>query len=464
MNEVTLGNVLVAAEIGRAPVVAESAGYVALAVADQLLRAPLSVDPASVGLSTEGAVVIEGARAASSSEAEASVRALLASLLSVSKGSTPALGAAARRPSGAGIEALVNELEGALIPVNRAAAKRAIARLARETTRARESGALRGRKPRKTVVAPPPRREVFEEAVPTRRAPGPEVPAMCIPTPPPMPVASPPPLLVDEPPQLVLDEPPTPILEVAHVAPAEVPQLELFVAEEEALDPASIEISRPIYFEDDEATPLDEVDGMTNRLPRSTYEHTLPLRFGEPPAELAALSVQPIIVVPSPARTPPPAPAASPEEIAAAAPPPPRPAPATHKEVLATQAPQSVDALLSTFEASSALPEHEVRNLLKRTAGLDPTALPPAVAEAAPETELAFASAPTPSAALAPADPTGDAQRESPEDERLHEVRLEPPRNPRAGMGIMFFLLLLALGGAVFAWVKFPWLFTGHRG
>ena len=97
MNEISLGNVLVAAELGRAPVVAESAGYLALAVADQLLRAPVSVDAGCVGLSVDGLVVIEGARASSPKEAEASVRALLASLLGVSKGTTPALGAAARR-------------------------------------------------------------------------------------------------------------------------------------------------------------------------------------------------------------------------------------------------------------------------------------------------------------------------------------------------------------------------------
>src|SRR5207344_741005 len=48
---------------------------------------------------------------------------------------TPALGAAARRKPGAGLRALVEEIEAALIPVNRAAGRRALARLAREVKR-----------------------------------------------------------------------------------------------------------------------------------------------------------------------------------------------------------------------------------------------------------------------------------------------------------------------------------------
>ncbi len=580
MNEVSLGNVLVAAELGRAPVVPESAGYVALAVADQLLRAPLSVDTGSVALSTDGVVVVEGARAATAREAEASVRALLASLLAVSKGSTPALGAAARRPSGAGIAALVDELEGALIPVNRSAAKRALARLARETSRARESGALRGRRPRRANECVP--EGVAPEAAPTRRASELPVRRAATPTPAPAWIAGAPD--VDE------DEPPTPLVDVlaaprapiapaapyadgaprwsddgasangsgtasyADVAPrrsddgasaierdaspyvdveaswAAVAPVEDAPPDEQPLDPAELEISRPIYFDGDEATSIDEVDGATNRLPRGTFEHTLPLRFGEPPSELAPLSAQPVVVVPGPASVPVDAPSepsvaahevgarkmdargddvlgidegdpsarprdvkvgredvavfeaavvhddAAVDEGASARQALPAvglselpPEEARAREVFATREPRSVDELLPGFDSSSALSEHEVRSVLKRSVGLEPTAVPPKVAEGIEEAVL---SAPSLDAIeeAAPSEPSPDAVEDGERaarrdgDEPLPEVRLNAPRNPRAGLGVMAVLLLLALGSAVFVWVKFPWFFTGHRG
>ncbi len=53
--------------------------------------------------------------------------------------------AAAARPRGdeQDVDQVVGDIEAALIPVNRAAAKRALARLARETLRAKELGKLR---------------------------------------------------------------------------------------------------------------------------------------------------------------------------------------------------------------------------------------------------------------------------------------------------------------------------------
>src|SRR5690606_9229311 len=68
-------------------------------------------------------------------DAEASVRALLTKLLEVSGSGTPALTTAAKRKPGNGLPALVEELEAALIPVNRAAGRRALARLARVVKR-----------------------------------------------------------------------------------------------------------------------------------------------------------------------------------------------------------------------------------------------------------------------------------------------------------------------------------------
>ncbi len=68
-------------------------------------------------------------------DAEASLRRLLATLLETAGAQTPSLAAVARRKGGEGAAVLVEELEAALIPVNRSAGKRALARLARETKR-----------------------------------------------------------------------------------------------------------------------------------------------------------------------------------------------------------------------------------------------------------------------------------------------------------------------------------------
>jgi hypothetical protein len=56
-------------------------------------------------------------------------------LLEASGSQTPALDAAAKKEAGAGIASLAQELEAALVPVNRAAGRRALARLAREVKR-----------------------------------------------------------------------------------------------------------------------------------------------------------------------------------------------------------------------------------------------------------------------------------------------------------------------------------------
>jgi hypothetical protein len=71
------------------------------------------------------------------------MRDMLGRLLSLSIGSAPALSGAAKPRSADGVEVFIHELESALVPVNRAAARRALARLARETVRAREAGRLR---------------------------------------------------------------------------------------------------------------------------------------------------------------------------------------------------------------------------------------------------------------------------------------------------------------------------------
>ncbi|AKT43158.1 hypothetical protein [Chondromyces crocatus] len=143
---VTLEEVLAAAAGRCASLVPETAGYLTLAIADATSRLPLSIEDAGVLLTTEGTVTMarRGSPVAGPESARA-LRGVLARLLAVSSGMTMAgLGVAARprQESERGADAVVEELEAALIPVNRSAARRSLARLARETARARESGRL----------------------------------------------------------------------------------------------------------------------------------------------------------------------------------------------------------------------------------------------------------------------------------------------------------------------------------
>ncbi|MCU0693379.1 MAG: hypothetical protein MUF54_18470 [Polyangiaceae bacterium] len=135
--ETTLEQVLVAAKNRHAPVTVEAAGYIALALADAVATSPAIVKEGNVRLHEDGAVALAGAlRATNELAAERCVRVLLGQMLHVAVGTSPALAACARRTEGAGTAALVRELEAALVPVNRSAAKRSIARMMREASRA----------------------------------------------------------------------------------------------------------------------------------------------------------------------------------------------------------------------------------------------------------------------------------------------------------------------------------------
>jgi hypothetical protein len=133
---VTLEDVFTVVEGKRVPLAPELAGYLTLEVADGSQATGGQVDPRTVYISEEGTVaLVRPKTAAPTGDAEASVRGILAKLLDASGSATPALTASARRKAGAGLPALVSELEAALIPVNRAAGRRALARLAREVKR-----------------------------------------------------------------------------------------------------------------------------------------------------------------------------------------------------------------------------------------------------------------------------------------------------------------------------------------
>lgn len=139
--DLNLEQVISAARVRKAPMASETAGYLALAVADALAVSPGVVRDTDVMLNTEGTVWVAGAQRIDDPVApERSVRALLQRLLAAAAGSSPALTACARRANGPGLRSLIEELETALIPVNRDAARRAIARLAREAVRQAEIG------------------------------------------------------------------------------------------------------------------------------------------------------------------------------------------------------------------------------------------------------------------------------------------------------------------------------------
>ena len=144
---VTLSEVKRAARAHRAPLAGESAGYLVLALADQVLSAPRVIGGDDVQLTDDGGLRLLRGTASSEGEAELSLRRTLDELLLVASSGSAALMRAGRRAAPVGLATLVRELEAALIPVNRAAARRALARLHRETERALALGALPAEEP-----------------------------------------------------------------------------------------------------------------------------------------------------------------------------------------------------------------------------------------------------------------------------------------------------------------------------
>ncbi|HQY61188.1 MAG TPA: hypothetical protein PK141_07335, partial [Polyangiaceae bacterium] len=134
---VTLEDVLTVVAAKRVPLAPELAGYLVLEIADGADPTGGAVEPRSVFIGDEGSVAVVRARRTepSAQDAEVSARSLLARLLEAGGSTTPALTATARRRSTGGLRALATEIESALIPVNRSAGRRALARLAREVKR-----------------------------------------------------------------------------------------------------------------------------------------------------------------------------------------------------------------------------------------------------------------------------------------------------------------------------------------
>jgi hypothetical protein len=243
---VTVAEVLAGAEVRVVPLSAECAGYLVLAAADQIGGAPRRVEANDVLLSEDGVIRVISSRAADASEAERDLRAVLDALLLRSSAPTGGLLRASRRAPGAGIEALVRELETALIPVNRAAAKRALARLERETARALQSGRI------KPASLAPPAPERSAPPVPASVAPAVVVsPVPSAPEPPVVVVAAepspPPPTVVPEP---LSGPPPVALAESALPSPHEpvaaaIAALALEVADGESFEPRDQTLAMP---------------------------------------------------------------------------------------------------------------------------------------------------------------------------------------------------------------------------
>jgi len=129
----SLREIVLAVRYGDASLVGESVGYLILGACDRAVAVPRSVDLDGVLVTGEGDVVLD-ATAVSEDEAERSLRYLLGQLLTLLRTPFPNLARVATRDA-CGLGHLVTELEAALVPVNRRAARRSLSRLVRETRR-----------------------------------------------------------------------------------------------------------------------------------------------------------------------------------------------------------------------------------------------------------------------------------------------------------------------------------------
>jgi hypothetical protein len=163
--DITLRTVTDAARLRVAAVTAEAAGYLVLLVVQQLVPRPCHVSTDTVLLSEAGDVSVSVTEQASSLAVEIELRQLLAALMSLAHSTTPALRAAAERVGTGDLSAFQGELQAALIPINHAAAHRALARLYREAQRANPGSAPNSSIPQARVVTPTPSIPVEARAV-----------------------------------------------------------------------------------------------------------------------------------------------------------------------------------------------------------------------------------------------------------------------------------------------------------
>ncbi len=131
---ISLRDVVLAIRYGEASLVAESAGYLVLGAADAARQSPTIASVDAVSLGEDGTVSLRGAPG-TEGESEESLRFLLGQLLENVRAASPNLERVVGRRDLRSLRGLVEELEAALVPVNRRAAARTLARLFRETKR-----------------------------------------------------------------------------------------------------------------------------------------------------------------------------------------------------------------------------------------------------------------------------------------------------------------------------------------
>lgn len=172
--DISLDRVIEAAQRRLAALTPEVAGYIMLLTTRALEPARLEVSGASVLLTEGGEVHVRPGPTVSEHEVETALRELLALLLELSGAPAPAITAVAAAPPNAGLSAFTEDLSAALIPINHAAARRALARLYRETYRAeglsvdREpsppSSPVAAETPSSLTAAPPPVTAIYGAA------------------------------------------------------------------------------------------------------------------------------------------------------------------------------------------------------------------------------------------------------------------------------------------------------------
>lgn len=144
----------------------ESAGYLVLSVREALSVDPVRLELQDLLLQPDGSVRLSGPSLPDAHAAPESLRRLLEQLLDVASSVGPALARVAARSQPASVSAFAKELETALIPVNRAAARRALVRLARETARVGPSVGEERPEPPPPSPKPPTPVEAVERPLP----------------------------------------------------------------------------------------------------------------------------------------------------------------------------------------------------------------------------------------------------------------------------------------------------------
>ena len=108
-SSVTLEEVFTVIGARRVPLAPELAGYLVLEIAEHADPSGGDVDPRAVFVSEEGTVaLVKPRREGPAGSADISIRAMLTRLLDASGSQTPALAAACKRRSAAGLPALAD--------------------------------------------------------------------------------------------------------------------------------------------------------------------------------------------------------------------------------------------------------------------------------------------------------------------------------------------------------------------